>query len=55
MKIKSKKKILTIDELVANAKKVLKGKQLNDNNKELFEETLKQAAQPKKAKPRNLK
>ena len=38
-----KKKILSMDELVVNAKKVLKGKSLNNNGKELFEKTLKKA------------
>lgn len=36
-----KKKILSMDELVANAEKVLKGKTVNSNGKKLFEKTLK--------------
>ncbi len=39
-----KKKKLTTEEKFANAKKILKGKKINPNAKELFEIVLKKAA-----------
>lgn len=40
------KKILSIDELAANAEKLLKGKKLNPNGKTVFERTLKKSVRP---------
>ena len=45
-----KKKILSMDELVANAEKVLKTKPLSNNGKELFEKTLKKAVKQRGSK-----
>ncbi|HTC01130.1 MAG TPA: hypothetical protein VK705_10650 [Ferruginibacter sp.] len=42
-----KKKVLSLDEKLANAERILKGKELNPNGKELFEKTIKKAAIPK--------
>ena len=42
-----KRKRLTMDELVVNAKKFLKGKQLESNNRTMFENALKKAVVPK--------
>jgi hypothetical protein len=43
----SKKKALSLDEKLANAERILKGKELNPNGRELFEKVLKKAATPK--------
>lgn len=45
-----KKKKLTTEEKFANAEKILKGKKLNPNGRELFERMLKKAAKPAKHK-----
>lgn len=45
-----KKKILSMDELVANAEKVLKGKPAANDGKELFEKTLKKAVKQRGSK-----
>ena len=42
-----KRKRLTMDELVVNAKKVLKGRLIEPNNRTKFEKTLKKTATPK--------
>lgn len=45
MKEKAKKRErLTMEQLTANAEKLLKGKELNSNGKELFEKVIKKAA-----------
>ena len=45
-----KVKRLSIDELTANAEKVLRGKELNSNSKKLFEKTLKKAVKQRSPK-----
>ncbi len=45
-----KKKRLSMDELTANAEKVLKGKPVHNNGKELFEKTLKKAVKQRGSK-----
>ena len=47
MKGKQKKKTITFEEKVLNAEKILQGKELNPNGKELFEKTLKKATTTK--------
>ena len=42
-----KRKRLTMDELVVNAKKFLKGKTLEPNNRTMFANALKKAVVPK--------
>ena len=42
-----KRKRLTMDELVVNAKKILKDKQLQHNNRNMFEKVLKRAVTTK--------
>jgi hypothetical protein len=43
-----KRKRLTMDELVVNAKKVLKGRIIEPNNRAMFENALKKVAKPKR-------
>ena len=43
-----KKKKLSYEEKLANAEKILAGKAINPNGRELFEKVLKQAATPKR-------
>jgi hypothetical protein len=45
-----KKKRLTVTELGNKYKDFIKGKELNDNSKELFEKTLSNAVKPKQQK-----
>ncbi|MEO7307114.1 MAG: hypothetical protein ABIR78_00825 [Ferruginibacter sp.] len=46
----AKKKILSMDQLTANAEKVLKGKKQNHDGKMLFEKTLKAAVKQRGSK-----
>ena len=46
---KSKNK-LSMSELVSNAKKVLKGKELNSNGKQLFDSVIRKAVKQRSAK-----
>lgn len=39
-----------MEQLASNTKKVLEGKELNPNNKALFDKTLKKAAKPRGSK-----
>jgi len=48
MAMSRKRKRLTTDEKFANAEKLLAGKELNPNGRELFEKAIKKAATPKK-------
>jgi hypothetical protein len=43
-----KKKKLTYEQKLANAEKILAGKEINPNGLELFEKVLKKAATPKR-------
>jgi len=43
-----KRKRLTMDELVVNAKKILKGRLTEPNNRTKFENALKKTAKPKR-------
>jgi hypothetical protein len=43
-----KRERLTMEQLTANAEKLLKGKELNPSGKKLFEKVIKKAATPKK-------
>jgi hypothetical protein len=45
--MKSKKEKLSFDEKLANAEKILAGKELNNNGKQLFEKVIKKAATTK--------
>lgn len=47
MKSKKKKKVKSMDELTSNYEKFIKGKELNPNGKELFENAIKKAATTK--------
>lgn len=42
-----KKKVLSLDEKLANAERILKGMELNPSGKELFEKTIRKAATTK--------
>lgn len=44
---KNKKKVLTMDELAKKAKVFLKGKELNPNGKQLFDQVIKNASNRK--------
>ena len=43
----NKKKSISFEEKLANAEKVLEGKELKENGRQLFERALKKAANPK--------
>ena len=44
----AKKKKLTYEQKLANAEKILAGKEVNPNGRKLFEKVLKKAATPKR-------
>lgn len=47
---KTKKEKTPMEKLTAGYSKLIKGKQLNNNNKELFDKVLKKAVKPRSSK-----